>query len=140
MNITPGFYGHLITLLSGLAFGKIAVCLEGGYYLPSLAEGAAMTLKALLGDPPAVLKPLGKPRDSVIETINDVKLQLRQYWKCFRYPIFCDDENQPFFTSDLKYEGERPFAPFETRNCYPTHSDASLKKFHSAIQELRTCE
>lgn len=50
MEVTPACYPHFISPLMGLAGGKIAVILEGGYCLKSLAEGAALTLKTLLGD------------------------------------------------------------------------------------------
>lgn len=44
-----------------LANGKIAVVLEGGYCLDSLAEGAALTLRTLLGDPCPLMDPLPEP-------------------------------------------------------------------------------
>jgi histone deacetylase 6 len=77
MVVTPACYAHLVHSLSHLACGKIAVVLEvcirtrfhdhqlvrlafiianlclflqGGYFLKSLAEGAALTLRSLLGD------------------------------------------------------------------------------------------
>ena len=49
MKVTPAAYGHLIHSLMAFADGKIGVFLEGGYFIDSLAEGAAMTLRALLG-------------------------------------------------------------------------------------------
>lgn len=51
MLVSPGMYHILTTSLMALAEGKVAVLLEGGYFLPSLSEGAAQTLRALLGDP-----------------------------------------------------------------------------------------
>ena len=51
MEVTPQFYPHLMWPLQVLASGKVAVVLEGGYCLQSLAEGAALTLRSLLGDP-----------------------------------------------------------------------------------------
>lgn len=61
MKITPAFYSHLLNPLMALACGKVAVILEGGYCLESLAEGAALTLRALLGDPCPIVKPLEPP-------------------------------------------------------------------------------
>lgn len=61
MEITPACYAHLVSPLMALANGRVAVVLEGGYCLDSLAEGAAITLKTLLGDPCPLLEPLDGP-------------------------------------------------------------------------------
>lgn len=66
MEITPAFYSHLLHPLLSLACGKVAVVLEGGYCLESLAEGAALTLRALLGDPCPIVKPLEPPCERFI--------------------------------------------------------------------------
>lgn len=63
MEITPACYAHLISPLLPLAQGRMAVVLEGGYCLESLAEGAAITLKTLLGDPCPLLEPLPEPSE-----------------------------------------------------------------------------
>ena len=49
MRVTPAAYAQLIWSLSGLAGGRLVVMLEGGYCLDSLAESAALSLRALLG-------------------------------------------------------------------------------------------
>lgn len=61
MEITPACYAHLVSPLMSIAHGRVAVVLEGGYCLDSLAEGAAITLKTLLGDPCPLLEPLTEP-------------------------------------------------------------------------------
>lgn len=61
MEITPAGYAHLVSPLMALANGKIAVVLEGGYCLDSLAESAALTLRTLLGDPCPSMDPLLEP-------------------------------------------------------------------------------
>lgn len=63
MEITPACYSHFISPLMSLAQGRVAVVLEGGYCVDSLAEGAAITLKTLLGDPCPILEPLAEPSD-----------------------------------------------------------------------------
>lgn len=83
MNVTPAFYAHLIHMLGGLAGGKMLVVLEGGYFVPSLAEGALQTVKALLNDPSPPLEYHKNINISVIDSINNVKVALRPYWKCF---------------------------------------------------------
>lgn len=67
MEITPACYAHLLSPLMALAQGRMAVVLEGGYCLESLAEGAALTLRALLGDPCPILEPLLPPTDRFVE-------------------------------------------------------------------------
>lgn len=59
MVVTPACYPHLVSPLMGLAEGKVAVVLEGGYCLKSLAEGAALTLKTLIGDSCPAIPPTG---------------------------------------------------------------------------------
>lgn len=61
MEVTPACYSHLLSPLMSLANGRIAVVLEGGYCLESLAEGAALTLKTLLGDPCPKMESLVTP-------------------------------------------------------------------------------
>lgn len=61
MEITPAGYAHLVSPLMTLANGKVAIVLEGGYCLDSLAEGAALTLRTLLGDPCPLLDSLPEP-------------------------------------------------------------------------------
>lgn len=61
MEVTPAAYAHLVSPLMALANGKVAVVLEGGYCLDSLAEGAALTLRTLLGDPCPLMEPLSEP-------------------------------------------------------------------------------
>lgn len=84
MEVSPACYSHLITPLMGLAEGKVAVFLEGGYCLKSLAEGAAMTLRSLLRDPAPSLVNFGTPCDSVVETILNVIYVHKPYWQCFQ--------------------------------------------------------
>lgn len=61
MQLTPQCYPHLLSPLMGLANGRVAVILEGGYCLNALAEGAALTLRTLLGDPCPLLEPIADP-------------------------------------------------------------------------------
>lgn len=84
MNVTPAFYAHMVSLLSGLARGKILVVLEGGYFLPSLSEGAYQTVRGLLNYPCPSLEYHKRINPSVVNTINDVKAALMPYWKCFK--------------------------------------------------------
>lgn len=84
MKITPAFYSHLLNPLMALACGKVAVVLEGGYCLESLAEGAALTLRALIGDPCPVVRPLEPPCERLIVNCS---------WNC---QIFANISPHPF--------------------------------------------
>ena len=58
-SVSPACFSHLTHSLMSLAGGKVCAVLEGGYFPPSLAEGAALTLRSLLGDPcPSLPQPL----------------------------------------------------------------------------------
>ena len=66
--VSPACFAHLTHSLMGLPGGRGRVCalLEGGYFPPSLAEGAALTLRALLGDPvPALPYPGAQPNTTI---------------------------------------------------------------------------
>lgn len=138
MMVSPAFYGHLITLLSGLANGKIVVCLEGGYFLPSLAEGVLMTIKALLGDACAYVNCNEKAHHAVIETINDLRIVLRRYWKCFRMYSACPfaSNSQDVHKVTIKFAGEPPLPPYPTRNCYPVLSPIQDQFYSKTVREL----
>lgn len=136
MKVSPGFYGHLIKLLSGLANGKIAVCLEGGYFQPSLAEGAAMTLKALLDDPLVRLNDLNPPLTCVIKVINSLKCTLRPYWSCFR-AVNTIDEDGIYHTLSLKYKGIVNSPPYPTRDSYPIRTAEELMYYTNVIDNLK---
>uniref|UniRef100_A0A1B6DQI7 UBP-type domain-containing protein n=3 Tax=Clastoptera arizonana TaxID=38151 RepID=A0A1B6DQI7_9HEMI len=99
MEITPACYAHLVTSLMPYANGKVAVVLEGGYCLQSLAEGAALTLRALLGDPCPNLQPLGPPSQSVQDSILNCIFSHRDYWQCYMY--------QDVYTPEQKQTGDK---------------------------------
>lgn len=61
MELTPQCIPHLLSPLLGLAEGKVAVILEGGYCIKSLAEGAALALRTLLGDPCPIIPKIQNP-------------------------------------------------------------------------------
>ncbi|GAB0095288.1 histone deacetylase 6 [Sergentomyia squamirostris] len=144
MEITPACYAHFLSPLMSLADGRVAVILEGGYCLRSLAEGAALTLKTLLGDPCPQLEPLPPPCDSVQETIlNCISVQ-RPFWKCLQvHRTYGLEEvnniNPPRELHQVVtvFKGSlvRP-ERFDTRNCYPIQSEERLRKINDRLQQL----
>ncbi|GJQ69943.1 putative histone deacetylase [Trypoxylus dichotomus] len=139
MRITPGFYGHLITLLGGLAEGKLVVCMEGGYFPPSLAEGVAMTIKSLLDDSPAKLDLSPRIHDSIVDVINSLKVILRPYWKCLQiYKLYDEvDNSEDAHELTIQYLGTPLVPPFETRNCYLVKDEASITRDTQIIETLK---
>ncbi|XP_037919448.1 histone deacetylase 6 isoform X1 [Hermetia illucens] len=92
MEITPAFYSHLLNPLLSLANGRVAVVLEGGYCIESLAEGAALTLRSLLGDPCPNFEPLDTPCESIQDSILNCIYAHRPYWKCLRVQSVYSEE------------------------------------------------
>ncbi|KAF6776594.1 hypothetical protein AHF37_04411, partial [Paragonimus kellicotti] len=81
LELSPPLFAHLTHKLMCLAEGKLVVALEGGYYLDSLAESAAHTISALLGDSAPSLEPIGEVHPSVLKSISYCVSVLRARWK-----------------------------------------------------------
>ncbi|CAG9855463.1 unnamed protein product [Phyllotreta striolata] len=150
MLVTPHFYSHLITLLSGLANGKIVVCLEGGYFPESVAEGVACTLKALLGDACHPISAKPEINSSLIEVINNTKYFLRDYWECFKqdslfsYPKNVELQNcldvdkTSEHLSCLSYKFvPKEMTEFETTGFYPIRTEDEVKMYLKMVNDLR---
>ncbi|XP_029174654.1 histone deacetylase 6 [Nylanderia fulva] len=145
MLITPACYSHLLSSLLSLAAGKVAVVLEGGYCLKSLAEGAALTLRTLLGDPCPILQTLELPSISIHDTILNVIYAHRPYWKCYQYQethsINSVTHNKEEIANrhvvTVTYKGSI-YTPdkYETRNCYPTQNKEVLETIEKKLNEL----
>ncbi|CAH0562546.1 unnamed protein product [Brassicogethes aeneus] len=153
MKLTPSFYSHLITLLGGLAMGKIVVALEGGYNLDSLSESVVMTVKALLAEAAGNILPFENVKPSVWDTINNLKFFLKPYWNCFpltetfQYPrpvneknlapsleVNVDEEYVPF----EMYLGKPEEKPFPTRYNYPQLAPQRKEYFENILNETRS--
>lgn len=84
MRVKPITYHILCHSLMSLANGKVVAIFEGGYNLLSLAESAAMMLRALIGYPCPKID-LGiielQHHHSVVQTILDVIWAVRPNWK-----------------------------------------------------------
>lgn len=158
MEITPACYAHLVSSLMGLAGGKIAVVLEGGYCLKSLAEGAALTLRGILGDPAPPLIDFGIPCDSIVDSILNVIYAHKPYWQCYQlqelYLMEPPDMNMkmrkrsnekliptvsiPRHYPTVTYLGNeiKPMS-YPTRNCYPVQDPEFLKKVDKKLNFLK---
>ncbi|XP_044580069.1 histone deacetylase 6 isoform X2 [Cotesia glomerata] len=143
MKITPAFYAHLLSQLLSLASGKVAVILEGGYCLESLSESAALTLRALLGDPCPMISTLDPPSASIRETILNVIYAQKPYWSCYEfqdiYSIHSEDtkECDRHLPEIVFKENETKPTVYETRNYYPVQSDIFLNDIRNQLLSLQ---
>jgi histone deacetylase 6 len=83
-HVTPSGYAHMTHMLMQLAEGKVAVCLEGGYNLTSIAKSALAVTKTLMGEPPERILDVS-PSPLGVATTHMVMREQSQFWKCM-YP------------------------------------------------------
>jgi histone deacetylase 6 len=135
MELTPQAIPHLLWPLLGLAEGKVAVILEGGYCIKSLAEGAALSLRALLGDPCPLIPKIENPSPTVAETILNSTYMLRPYWNLLKTQQTTNEDSSPrllesglIHVPEIKFEWNEPKPDkYATRDCYPLQN-AELKR------------
>ena len=155
MLLSPSFYAHVTHSLKGLANGRVAVVLEGGYCIESLADGAAYTLRSLLGDPPVPVKMRYPLNDTVVDSILDVISVHRPHWAMLRLQRtfnrhepreegFVDLEENPRrrHLPMIEYRGQVELLPerpssYPTRDCYPVQAEHVRAKYANAIEILR---
>ncbi|CAK3976394.1 Histone deacetylase clr3 [Lecanosticta acicola] len=83
-KVTPAGYAHMTHMLMSLAQGKMAVCLEGGYNLESIARSACAVAKTMMGEPPDRLENI-IPTTSAVDDIKEVLRIQSRFWGCL-YP------------------------------------------------------
>lgn len=84
-HVTPSCYGHMTHMLKSLARGNLAVILEGGYNLDSIAKSALAVSKILIGEPPDELpEPTKDPKPEALEMVDKIIRLQSKYWKCFK--------------------------------------------------------
>ena len=83
-HVSPAGYAHMTHMLMSLADGKVAVCLEGGYNLRSIAVSALAVTRTLMGEPPERLLH-AEPTSSGVETVQTVLRTQAKFWPCL-YP------------------------------------------------------
>lgn len=93
-KVSPNGYAHMTHMLKSLANGHLAVILEGGYNLMSIANSALAVTKVLLGDPPGnLLTKLANPL--TIRDVSEVMKVHSAYWKCLKPEYAAIDHSQP---------------------------------------------
>jgi histone deacetylase 6 len=91
-HVTPACYAHMTHMLMRLAKGKMAVCLEGGYNLRSIARSALAVTRTLMLQAPDRLAEDLVPKESAVRVIQQVKREQSKYWKCM-YPKQIDQND-----------------------------------------------
>ncbi|XP_074063017.1 protein deacetylase HDAC6 isoform X2 [Macrotis lagotis] len=92
--ISPEGYAHMTHLLMGLAGGRIALVLEGGYNLTSISESMAACTRTLLGDPVPVLPWLRPPLPGAFLSMAEVAQIHRKYWQSLRLNVEMEVEER----------------------------------------------
>ena len=150
MELSPVIYGHFISSLMSLASGKVAAVLEGGYFVESLAEGVAMTMRALLGEPSFSLGQLGAPKKTTRESVLNVLSAARSRWTMLRvqdeYSISTYDAQADKGCHEpmLVYEGEAFVQKREENkesynpdHYYWTHSEEKNLHYLDVLQKIK---
>ncbi|KXL49010.1 hypothetical protein M433DRAFT_62748 [Acidomyces richmondensis BFW] len=83
-HVTPAGYAHMTHMLMSLANGRLAVCLEGGYNLDSIARSACAVGRTLMGEPPDRLENM-QPTKSGVDDVKMVVREQSKFWSCL-YP------------------------------------------------------
>lgn len=83
-HVSPAGYAHMTHMLMSLAGGKIAVCMEGGYNLKSIAVSALAVTRTLMGEQPGRLVST-QPSPTGVATVQLVLRQQSKFWPCL-YP------------------------------------------------------
>uniref|UniRef100_A0A1A9ZCP5 Uncharacterized protein n=1 Tax=Glossina pallidipes TaxID=7398 RepID=A0A1A9ZCP5_GLOPL len=82
---SPALYPHLINSFLKLANSRLAVVIEGSECVASWAEGVALMLRVLLGEPcPILSEKLEPPCLSLRESILNCICSHRPYWRCLQ--------------------------------------------------------
>ena len=142
LQVTPAAYGHMVHSLMSFADGKVGVFLEGGYFIESLAEGVAMSLRALLGYPCLSLGSLAPPDDSVVSTNLDAISMLRKPWNCLNLQDeFCIKTYDVMREIDchvpaLIFKGEN--LGIEDGEDYGVNDEKTIAKAKEIMEVLRT--
>eukprot|EP00095_Tigriopus_kingsejongensis_P006577 maker-scaffold2551_size14539-snap-gene-0.5 protein:Tk06577 transcript:maker-scaffold2551_size14539-snap-gene-0.5-mRNA-1 annotation:"histone deacetylase 6-like isoform x3" len=150
MKLSPPMYGHMVQALMSLAYGQVAVIMEGGYFVESLADAAALALKALLGDELVGLGRLAAITDSVLETSLNVVSAQKAHWKLLGIQEEYDiSQYDPSMNTDcheplLIYKGDvhlehrsLNMARCEPEISYASHSPERMAELMLELGEVR---
>ena len=128
--------------LMAFANGRVGVFLEGGYFINSLKEGVAMTLRALLGEPCIALGSLPAPDDSIVETLLNLIAMQKSVWQSLNlqetFNILTYDvlKELDCHVPALIYKGKDLYEASLTGASYEVHE--SKNEFEKLTKEMDT--
>ncbi len=150
MALSPAVYGHLTSSLMSLANGKVAAVMEGGYFIESLADGVAMTLRALLGDRSCPLEKIEAPTPSLRDSVLNCLSAHRSFWQMLKvqdeYSISSYDatKDEGCHEPAIYYEGdsyvearEQSKLDYDPKNFYWQHDQETMQKYLDILCKLR---
>jgi len=82
-QVSPLGYAHMTHYLKGLAEGRLAICLEGGYSLDAISNSALAVVRVLLGMQPEPISPLPPSKEGAADVHKVLNIQ-SQYWKSIK--------------------------------------------------------
>ena len=150
MRLSPAVYDHFLRSLSQLATGKVVAMLEGGYFVDSLADGVALSLRSLIGGAPVRLGSMHSPKPPVFDTMLNVTSAVKWYWSSLQgHEIYrASNDNKDvegnIHVMDVVYEGapylserESNKESYDPKDYYWTHSEEEKMKFMMELDRMR---
>lgn len=130
-HLSPNAYGYLTHMMKVLANGNLAVVMEGGYNLDSIAKSAVAVTKVLVGEVPG--RPLTKvPQNTTTQDIAQVIQEQSKYWQCMK----------PGYTAaDFTQQEDSEFIPemirsYQAHNLYTKYQMTGLPVLKDKIQDV----
>jgi histone deacetylase 6 len=84
--VSPECYSHMTHMLMGLAAGKVAVCLEGGYNLSAISRSALAVAKTLMGEPPERMI-VPEVSHGAALVLHQARVLQSRYWQCMKQGV-----------------------------------------------------
>ncbi|KAK9247032.1 hypothetical protein V1506DRAFT_486693 [Lipomyces tetrasporus] len=134
--VSPAAYGHMTHMLKSLAHGKLAVVLEGGYNLDSIATSALGVTKVLIGDAPIPLTNV-YARPEAVQTVDKVSRTQARFWKCMKIGHMIHDLPEAPAVERLqdiirRYQASQLFAHFNMTKL-PIFRDRISRSFEDQV-------
>ncbi|KAK4984866.1 Histone deacetylase hda1 [Elasticomyces elasticus] len=127
-HVSPGGYAQMTHMLMSLADGKVAVCLEGGYNLQSIANSALAVTRTLMGEPPDRIEDM-HPSTIGVNTVKLVERQQSNYWQCL-YPKALDQSSP---TSIYVERGHDMFRSWQANGLWGQHGLTPLFVYNETL-------
>ncbi|VDI82210.1 histone deacetylase 6 [Mytilus galloprovincialis] len=114
-RLSPELFGHMTSMLKGLAHGKLILALEGGYNLDMTSESMAYCISTLLGDPLPSLSSMIPSQSAVTSICDTIDIQ-SEFWKSLQYRVDLPTEKQLEIIKEQKENSMREFEEQENED------------------------